>query len=112
MRPDGGTKRQQEAVTNASADGDDGMSRKRMKSEPAMKEEAPDEERTLYDFNTVYDYLESTKPKCKCRMQTVFRTSVWTSYYIACLILRSTTKGLLQKILARTTSHRNSPAGP
>ncbi|KAH7710219.1 hypothetical protein AAVH_22490 [Aphelenchoides avenae] len=65
MRPDGGTKRQQEAVTNASADGDDGMSRKRMKSEPAMKEEAPDEERTLYDFNTVYDYLESTKPKCE-----------------------------------------------
>ncbi|KAH7695472.1 hypothetical protein AAVH_37470, partial [Aphelenchoides avenae] len=63
MRLEGGTKRQRAEVTNASAEGDDGTSRKRKKTESAMKEEVAEEERTLYDFDSVYDYLESTKPK-------------------------------------------------
>ncbi|KAH7710221.1 hypothetical protein AAVH_22492 [Aphelenchoides avenae] len=63
MRPEGGTKRQQAAVANASTQDDDGTSRKRMKSEPMVKEKATEEERTLYDFDSVYDYLENTKPK-------------------------------------------------
>ncbi|KAH7703976.1 hypothetical protein AAVH_28839 [Aphelenchoides avenae] len=63
MRPEGGTKRHQAAVTNASSEVDDESSRKRKKSESTVKEEVADEERTLYDFDSVYDYLENTKPK-------------------------------------------------
>lgn len=65
MRPECGMKRKQAEVTNASEEGDDETNRKRMKSEPPLKEEVADEERALYDFDTVYDYLENTKPKCK-----------------------------------------------
>lgn len=72
MRPEGGTKRQQVAVTNASAEGVDGISGKRKKSEPTLKEEVADEERTLNDFDTVYDYLENTKPKCKFNREELF----------------------------------------
>ncbi|KAH7698998.1 hypothetical protein AAVH_33902, partial [Aphelenchoides avenae] len=63
MPPECGTKRQQAEVTNASTEGDDGTSRKRKKSEPSLKEKAADEGRTLYDFDSVYVYLENTKPK-------------------------------------------------
>ncbi|KAH7693200.1 hypothetical protein AAVH_39768, partial [Aphelenchoides avenae] len=63
MRPEGGTKRLQAEARNASAEVDDEICRKRKKSETTVKEEVADEERTLYDFDSVYDYLENTKPK-------------------------------------------------
>ncbi|KAH7715921.1 hypothetical protein AAVH_16652 [Aphelenchoides avenae] len=60
MRPEGGTKRHQAAATNVSTEGDDATSRKRNKAEPTVKEEVA---QALNDFDSVYDYLENTKPK-------------------------------------------------